>query len=236
MNQLHMYKFTISLFFLLFVCNIHAQQENDSIPKDSITYKTNYGLRVGVDLSKPIRSLLQNYSSGLEIVGDYRISKNWYLAAEIGTEEFTSDEDFTNLTSKGNYAKLGMNFNSYKNWLDMNNEIFLGFRYGFASYSETLNSYQINTGNSLFPVDIVNTPISEDGLTAHWSELLIGFRAEVYNNVFLSFSASYKILVHNTDPINFKSHYAPGFNRIYASNTGFGFNYTISYLIPFRKK
>ena len=236
MNHLRMYKFTISLLFLFFVCNIHAQQERDSIVGDSITYKTNYGLRVGIDLSKPIRSLLQNYTSGLEIVGDYRISKNWYLAAEIGVEEFTSNEDFTNLTSKGNYVKFGMNFNSYKNWLDMNNEIFVGFRYGFASYSETLNSYQINTGNSLFPADIVNTPTFEDGLMAHWSELVMGFRAEVYNNVFLSFSASYKILIYNNDPINFKSHYAPGFNRIYASNTGFGFNYTISYLIPFRKK
>ena len=38
------------------------------------------------------------------------------------------------------------------------------------------------------------------------------------------------------DPVNFKTHYAPGFNRVYLSNTGFGFNYTISYLIPFRKK
>lgn len=216
--------------------SIYAQQENDSIAKDSISYKTSYGLRIGVDLSKPIRSLLQNYNSGLEIVADYRISKNWYLAAEIGTEEFTSNEDFTNLTSKGNYAKIGMNFNSYKNWLDMNNEIFVGFRYGFSSYSETLNRYQINTGNTLFPSEIINTPISEDGLTAHWSELLIGFRAEVYNNVFLSFSASYNIMIQNTEPVNFKAHYAPGFHRIYVSKTGFGFNYTISYLIPFRKK
>lgn len=216
--------------------SIYAQQENDSIAKDSISYKTSYGLRIGVDLSKPIRSLLQNYNSGLEMVADYRISKNWYLAAEIGTEEFTSNEDFTNLTSKGNYAKIGMNFNSYKNWLDMNNEIFVGFRYGFSSYSETLNRYQINTGNTLFPSETINTPISEDGLTAHWSELLIGFRAEVYNNVFLSFSASYNIMIQNTEPVNFKTHYAPGFHRIYVSKTGFGFNYTISYLIPFRKK
>ncbi|MFQ3297909.1 MAG: hypothetical protein ACI921_001902, partial [Polaribacter sp.] len=29
---------------------------------------------------------------------------------------------------------------------------------------------------------------------------------------------------------------SPGFNRIFESNTGFGINYTISYLIPFSKK
>ncbi len=37
------------------------------------------------------------------------------------------------------------------------------------------------------------------------------------------------------DPENFKTLYAPGFNRVYATGTGFGFNYTISYLIPFLK-
>ena len=236
MNHQHMYKFIISFFFLFIVLGVSAQQDNDSIPKDSVIYKTNYGLRVGVDLSKPIRSLLQDYSSGFEIVGDYRISKKWYLAAELGTEEFITKEDYTNFTSSGSYAKIGMNFNSYKNWLDMNNEIFIGFRYGFATFKETLNSYQINTGNSILPTETISTQITEDGLTAHWSEIQIGFRAEIYDNIFISFSSSYKIMVSNTNTTNFKTHYAPGFNRIYASNTGFGFNYTISYLIPFRKK
>ena len=31
------------------------------------------------------------------------------------------------------------------------------------------------------------------------------------------------------EPDNFKTLYAPGFNRIFESGTGFGFNYTISY-------
>lgn len=118
----------------------------------------------------------------------------------------------------------------------MNNEIFVGFRYGFALFDETINSYQINTGNIILPTEIINTPIINEGLTAHWSEIQIGFRAEVYTNLFVTFSSSYKIMVSLTDPVNFKTHYAPGFNRIYASNTGFGFNYTISYLIPFLKK
>ncbi len=236
MNQQHMYKFFTSICFLIIFVSASAQQKNDSITKDTIVYKTNYGLRLGIDISKPIRSLLQDYTSGLEIVGDYRISKRWYIAAELGSEKFITREDYTNSTSKGSYAKLGVNFNSYNNWLDMNNEIFVGFRYGFALFDETINSYQINTGNIILPTEIINTPIINEGLTAHWSEIQIGFRAEVYTNLFVTFSSSYKIMVSLTDPVNFKTHYAPGFNRIYASNTGFGFNYTISYLIPFLKK
>ena len=235
MRQLPMLKFFIKTCLLILFVNVSAQQKNDSIPKDSIVYKTNYGLRLGIDISKPIRSILQDYNSGLEIVGDYRISKKWYAAAELGNEKFTTREDFTNSTSRGSYIKIGLNYNSYKNWLDMNNEIFTGFRYGFATFEQTLNNYQINS-NPLLPALINNVPITVKGLTAHWSDLVLGFRAEVYPNIFLTFSGSYKIMVSLNDPVNFKTHYAPGFNRVYTSNTGFGFNYTISYLIPFRKK
>ena len=235
MRHQHTLKYVIKICFFIIFVSASAQQSNDSIPKDSIVYKTNYGLRLGIDISKPIRSLLQDYNSGLEIVGDYRISKKWYVAAELGNEKFTTREDFTNSTSKGSYLKIGLNYNSYNNWLDMNNEIFTGFRYGFAVFDQILNNYQINS-SPLLPPLINDTPNTESGLTAHWSEFVLGFRAEVYSNVFLTFSGSYKIMISLKDPVNFKTHYAPGFNRVYTSNTCFGFNYTISYLIHFRKK
>lgn len=236
MKQQHIYKFFISLLFFFAIAEVSQAQENNETEKDTIVYKTNYGLRLGVDLSKPLRAMLQDNYSGLEFVADYRISKKWYIAAEFGTEEMTTVEDFTNSTSKGNYARLGLNFNSYDNWLDMNNEIFLGFRYGFATFEQTLNSYQINTGPTPFTNQTITNPITEDGLTAHWTEIMVGIKAEIYNNVFMSISGSYKIMISVQDPADFKTHFAPGFNRVYASNTGFGFNYTISYLIPFRKK
>lgn len=235
MNQQHMYKYFISLLLVLACVNVYAQQA-DETQKDTIVYKTNYGLRLGVDISKPIRGMLQSDYKGFEFVGDYRISKKWYIASEIGFEEKTTQEDFTNSTAKGNYIRLGVNYNSYKNWLDMNNEIYLGFRYGFATFEQTLNSYEINTGNPVFDSQTITTPVTNTGLTAHWTEIMVGIKAEVYNNIFVGISGSYKIMVSVQDPPNFKTHFAPGFNRVYASNTGFGFNYTISYLIPFSKK
>ncbi|MFD2567898.1 DUF6048 family protein [Pseudotenacibaculum haliotis] len=230
-----MYKYFISLLLVLACVNVYAQQA-DETQKDTIVYKTNYGLRLGVDISKPIRGMLQSDYKGFEFVGDYRISKKWYIASEIGFEEKTTQEDFTNSTAKGNYIRLGVNYNSYKNWLDMNNEIYLGFRYGFATFEQTLNSYEINTGNPVFDSQTITTPITTTGLNAHWTEIMVGIKAEVYNNIFVGISGSYKIMVSVQDPPNFKTHFAPGFNRVYASNTGFGFNYTISYLIPFSKK
>lgn len=230
-----MYKYFISICFVL--CSFQLQaQEAAEVEKDSVVYKTNYGLRLGVDLSKPLRGTLQDFYSGFEIVGDYRIKKNLYLAAELGIEEQTFNEDYMNVTGKGSYMRVGINVNTYKNWLDMNNEIFVGFRYGLSLFEQTLNNYTINVGNGGIPATTITTPITYDGLSAHWGEMMLGFKAEVYNNLFLSISGSYKMMVSVKDPENFKSLFAPGFNRIYASNTGFGFNYTISYLIPFKKK
>ena len=73
-------------------------------------------------------------------------------------------------------------------------------------------------------------------MNAHWSEFVFGIKVETFKNLFLSASVSYKVLMSAKEPENFKTLFSPGFNRIFESSTGFGFNYTISYLIPFKRK
>lgn len=242
----HTFKFIISICLLFIVVDGFSQeQKKDTLidaKKDTIIYKTAYGLRLGIDISRFVKAYFDGPYSGFEIVGDYRIKKNLYIAAELGFEEQTTAEDYTNSTSKGNYIRLGFNYNAYKNWLDMNNEIYIGYRYGYSIFEQTLNNYTPNTvtgisGNpTYFPLNTVTTPITTTGLNAHWSEFVLGFRAEAFNNFYITFSGSYKIMMSVKDPENFKSLFAPGFNRIFEGGTGFGFNYTLTYLIPFKKK
>ena len=222
------YFISLCLFFV--VVTTTAQE------KDSTVYKSPYGLRVGIDIGKPILGLLDSNSSGIEFTADYRISKSWYIATEFGNQKEITVEDYTNSTSKGNFIKLGVNYNAYKNWLDMNNEIFVGIRYAISSFDQTLNSYRINTGNEYFDSNTINTPITTKGLTAHWTEFVMGIKVETLKNLFLGFSFSYKIMLNLKHPNNFKTLYVPGFNRVFETETGFGFNYTISYTIPFVNK
>ena len=239
-----MFKYFISICLLfVFTENFSQEQKKDSIisqEKDTVIFKTNYGLRLGMDISRPLFSSLYSNYNGLEIVADYRIKKNVYIAAEIGFEEKTSIEDYSNSTSKGNYIRLGLNYNAYDNWLDMNNEIFVGYRYGFSLFNQTLNNYTTNVSDmengSYFPAVLNTIGQASKTLNAHWSEFMIGVKAETLHNLFIGFSFSYKILMSVKDPENFKTLFSPGFNRIFESSTGFGINYTISYLIPFSKK
>lgn len=235
-----MYKYFISICFLFVFVNAQAQeQKKDTLIEtktDSIVYKTNYGLRIGIDISKPILAQFNSTYTGLEIVGDYRIKKNVYLAAEVGYEEENTTEDYTNSTAKGSYLRLGVNYNVYKNWLDMNNEMFIGYRYGLSIFDQTLNNYTPNVNSQYFPAELITLNDSATGLNAHWSEFVIGLKVETFKNFFVSFSGSYKILMSVKEPDNFETLYIPGFNRKFESSTGFGFNYTLTYLIPFKKK
>lgn len=235
MKQQHMLKYFINTILLL-SCLVSFSQENETQQQDTII-KNKYGLRVGVDLFNPINTFINDERIGLELVGDYRVSKKFYVAAELGYIENTSDEDFMNFTTNGSYLKAGFNYNAYSNWLNMQNEIFVGMRYGFSTFSQTLNSYTINS--DAFLDDFAFT--SENGqkfdnLNAHWAEFVLGIKAELFNNLFLGFSFSGKKMVSTKEPDNFKNLFVPGFNRVFLNNSGFGFNYTLSYLIPLYKK
>ena len=209
-----------------------AQQ--DSAVNDTII-KNKYGLRVGVDLFNPIAALVEDQRSGLELVADYRIGRKWFAAAELGYLENTTNLDNINFTTEGQYIKIGADYNAYENWLDMENLIYVGARYGFSTFSQTLNSGILNA-DPLFGEQVINAPVEFTGLNAHWIELVVGIKAELFNNLYLGFSFSGKRMITTKEPDNFKNLFVPGFNRVFLNNSGFGFNYTLSYLIPLYKK
>ena len=182
-----MFRYFISFCLLLASVSSFSQEKK---VKDSTVYKTGYGLRLGIDISKPIMGMINSSYSGIEFVADYRIKKNWYIAAEFGTQEETTVEDYTNSTSKGSFYKIGLNYNAYKNWLDMNNEIFVGFRYATSTFDQTLNNYNSNTGSDYFAGNTLSTPIITKDLNAHWTEFVMGIKVETFNNCLLYTSPS----------------------------------------------
>ena len=224
---------------LLFLTSLLALQgemliaQQDASATDTITNK--YGLRVGVDLFNPIAAMVDDQRSGLELVADYRIGRKWFVAGELGYLENTTDLDNLNFTTEGQYIKIGADYNAYENWLDMENLIYVGARYGFSTFSQTLNS-GILSSDAIFGEQAITAPQEFTGLNAHWIELVVGIKAELFNNLYLGFSFSGKRMITTKEPDNFKNLFVPGFNRVFLNNSGFGFNYTLSYLIPLYKK
>ena len=228
-----MKKQSIYLFFIsLFVGGFVFSQEETA--KDTLVFKDIYGLRIGLDLSNPIRSIIDSNRKSIEIVADYRIQKKWYAATEIGYLDNLREEDNFDFSTKGQYIKLGANYNTYNNWLNMDNEVYLGTRYGFSTFSQTIENYTIFNDISV-PETTNNTTQEFTGLNASWVEFMIGIKAEVFENIYLGFSFSGKKMISTKEPKNFKNLYVPGFDRVFLNDSGFGFSYTISYRIPFNK-
>lgn len=234
-----------SLFFISFLwvfgqaafSQDKAAQKDAVVQNDSVVYPEQFGIRVGVDLSKPIRSLIDENYKGFEILGDMRIYEDYYLAAEFGNERFLYDEANLQIESKGSYFKIGADYNAYNNWLGMENIIFVGLRYGFATFNETLKEYTIYSSSSYFEPDVrvINKEFKD--LTASWLEFQFGIKAEVLHNVYLGIHAELKRRLSQQTPPNISNVYIPGFHKTYeGSKFGVGWGYSISYMIPIYSK
>jgi Domain of unknown function (DUF6048) len=238
MKMKFMSKYYFSALMVLFSILSNAQNDKKiDKPTDSIKPKTErYGVRFGIDAFKLAKSIYDKNYKGIELVGDYRLSKNYYVATELGNDNKTVDEDQLNFTSKGSFIKVGFDYNSYENWLDMENMVYIGVRYGIATFSQTINSYKVYDPGSYFGQSgAIESGEKYDGLSAQWAEIVTGIKAKVINNVYVGFNFRINKLVVNNKPDGFDNLYIPGFNRTYSGDFGVGFNYSVSYFLPLYK-
>ena len=236
----HILKFIFSISIVMISFSIQSQEKKatKTTKNDSVAvYPERYGVRFGLDLYKLSRSVYEKNYKGLEIVGDYRLTKNYFLAAEIGNENKTTNDTRLDFTTKGTYAKIGFDYNSYDNWMNMENMVYIGLRYGISTFSQELNTYKTyNTNNYYGELPAIYSGQQFDGLSAQWLEFVTGVKAKVINNIFVGFSVRVNYLITEKSPNNFANLYIPGFNRTYEGSFGVGFNYTVSYFLPLYKK
>ncbi|NHF61224.1 hypothetical protein FK220_017865 [Flavobacteriaceae bacterium TP-CH-4] len=251
-----MSKYCTNLFFLLVLVAGFGQDKTiDLNPKDTLVYEQPYGLRVGIDLSRPITSFFNDDYTGLEFVGDYRLSQKLYIAGELGNEkktrtesvgpneDQTSDGELYDFTASGSYIKVGIDYNTYGNWYGEQNMITVGGRYAFSTFTQTVNNYNIFNSNRYWNPNGF-TPGSQeslefDGRTASWIEGVVGVKMELFKNLYLGGSVRLGILITNPeqDSKEFTNLFIPGFNKVTdGSRFGVGYNYSITYLVPLYKK
>lgn len=248
-----MSRYFINLFLFLGLVPIIAQQESiDLQPKDTVVYEQPYGIRVGIDLSRPIVSSFQDNYTGFEIVGDYRLTQKLYLAAELGNENKTrieelggidvpNDAELYDFTTSGSYLKLGVDYNTYENWYGMNNSIFVGGRFAISSFSQTVDSFRFYESNRYWSRDQFAPGSTEaqefSGRSQSWIEFVFGTKVELFANIYLGGSIRLGFLFSDPNVEPFPNLFIPGFNKVTeGSKFGVGYNYSISYLIPLYKK
>jgi len=196
-----MLRFCTSLICIFVLASGFSQDKTiDLNPKDTTAYKQVYGLRAGIDISRLINSFVNDNYTGLEIVGDYRLSQKLYLAAEIGNEKKTKQEDLYNFTTSGSYFKAGIDFNSYGNWYGEQNMITLGGRFAVSNFSQTINNYQLFDSSRYWsPTRFIdgsgNVQREFNGRTKSWVEAVVGVKMELVKNLYVGGSIRMGFLV-----------------------------------------
>ena len=234
MKLTHTWVFYISLLSFCY----SVSQENDNITiNDSLNLKKekSINLRVGFDLYRIILSRVSDDFDGFEIVGDLKVSEDFFIALELGNLDITKQVEQVNFTTNGNYFKVGFDYNMFENLEGMNNHITLGARIGSSRHDQTLNSYTILDRtrywtNSDLPITNGFATGERPDLNALWFEIVLNFKVQILKNIYTGISLRLNRLISDKIPSNFDNIYIPGFNKKTQDNVfGAGFNYTLTY-------
>ena len=236
MKKVHIWLFIISLLAAVHFTTAQEIVEEEVVDTLKKREKKPYTIRFGLDLSKPFMAQLDKGYFGLELVGDIRLFSEFYGAIELGNEKKTQQSEQINYTTKGNYIKLGFDYNLFKNWKGMNNAIYLGLRIGNSFHKQKVNEYEPYQINHYWPAEIIKIGPEireQDALSARWVEVVTGIKVKMINNIYMGFSLRLNRLMSDIRPDNFDNLFIPGFNKKTDENVwGAGFNYTITYAIP----
>ena len=239
MKKKQIFIFIISI--IIPIQTVFSQVENqltDSLINKNKILNINK-IRFGFDIFKPIKSSSDGDNLNYEIVGDLQITENLYLAGEYGLIDRLIEDENINFNSNGSFLRFGFDYNMFKNWVGMDNAIFLGLRYGSSNFSNKIESYNVRNSDAYFSnfVDNNYQTIDHSNLTGNWLEIVAGVKVETFNNVYLGFSLRLNKLLSTKKPDNFDNLFIPGYNKVTDDNTwGSGFNYTLTYSIPLKKK
>ena len=227
-----MLKYFINFLIIIYCLSSFSQERT----KDSL-FKSTYGLKVGVDLSKQIRMLTEPDYKGLVLIGDYRIFNKIYIAFEIGSEEKFIENEVLNFQTNGSFIKGGINYNVFKNFGNLENEIYVGMRLATSKFDHQINSFYTYNIDQYWNDNFIESSIDFDNLSASWFEFIVGFNAQVVKNFYMGINLRVKRILNQDQPNNFTNLYIPGFNKVLENNNvGVGISYNIQYQIPLFKK
>ena len=236
-KQIYLFIISICLSTNMLIGQTESNSNDTLIKKDKLL-KINK-IRLGFDLLKPILSSSEGDNLNYEIVGDLQLTENIYLAGEYGFVDKIIEDENINFNSSGSFLRIGFDYNMFENWIGMDNSIYIGLRYGTSNFSSKILDYNVRNKDSYFSNLVTNEfqTIEYSNLSGNWIELLLGIKVETFKNVYLGLSLRLNKLLSDKKPDNFGNLFIPGFNKVTDENTfGSGFNYTLTYSIPLKKR
>ena len=209
------------------------QQKKKFKPTRTDQYIRMKGIRFGTDVTRPFQDLwTKGNRYGTEFSADMEIWPNLYPVFETGFETLKINSPHIEYSSNGSYSRIGIDYNllQAENEKDKN-LFFIGLRYGFAFAGQKISHYVID---SYWGQENGNFP--NQTYSAHWGEILLGTKGEVFHNFYMGWTIRGKFKISSKALVMPPVYFIPGFGK---ADKGFNldFTYSVYYNIPwdFRK-
>jgi hypothetical protein len=115
------------------------------------------------------------------------------------------------------------------------NIAFFGMRYALSSFNDQLDFDTQAIIQSEIGWPSTRETVSNSKVKANWFEMVAGLKVRVVKQLYMGFTARFKFLLKVKKVEELRPYYIPGFGKN-INTSAFGFNYYISYRLPFRKK
>lgn len=200
------------------------------IGRAQTTSTSTQGISVGVDLSPLIIRIFDHERSGIAFNGRYSFTDKWFIAADAGFENTNFSKREFDYKTNGTFIKAGGEYNLFKvDEANNNDNILIGFRYGYAWQEHTCDRFTVIDG---YWGDYHGS-LGTNSVNSHWLEIVFGLRSEVLKNFYMGWSIRLKQLITSQHAGVLDPYTIPGFGK-FDNKTNLGFTYTLEYQIPFR--
>lgn len=223
-----MLKYTLSISLLLITASSFAQLKE----KDKKQQPQKPGLSVGINIGTFIIKAFEPERSGIEASARLKFNHQWFAMGEVGYENVSFDKEALAYESNGSFIRLGGDYNFFNiEEIDNNDNIIVGFRYGFAWTEYSSNRFTIKDeywGNYTGSIGSATS-------TAHWGEAVFGLRSEVLKNIYMGWSVRIRSLIKLTNDDQLEPYAIPGYGKR-DNKTNLSFTYNLEYHLPFSRK
>jgi hypothetical protein len=201
-------------------------------------------MSVGLDLWGLGSKVLGGDNLNTTVVVDVNLKNTFFPVAEVGFSHIDAWNDYgTHYKSSAPFFRLGIDYNvlhkkKFKNYL------LVGLRYAMSSFNYQVTALGIDdpiwgggVGNPQQPDDVWGGSQPFDHqmkATMQWFEINVTLRAHIWKAIYMGWSLRMKYRTTSSIGENGNPWQVPGFGK-YGGNT-MGIAYTITYLLPYKKK
>ena len=193
------------------------------------------GAYVNVDIFNPIATLFNGGRFEFVVSFDVSLWQRLFPVVEYGMMFMNHEFSNSHYKSDGFFFRFGANYNflNFKPDRKKDHVFGVGVRYGLSNVNYTVSNALLE---NLYWKERTYMTNEKRNVNVGWFEFMVGVRVQVYKSFFMGVNVKVRAFPHfYKKEIDYPA-FIPGFGQYNTNTANFGFEYILSYQIPYKKK